>query len=152
MNPEMSLYALTNALQPVRRAWVQAVGRIFASTNVPTPLATAVLLVSRLGPAVKQKDLAVELGVNPAGMVRILDQGEAAGLLVRRSVAGDRRGKVVDLLPQGAQLARQSEEALVALRNELIGDIPSADVELATKVLRLLEERANQWMQAKSDA
>lgn len=147
MDQELSLYQLTTTIQPVRRAWQKAVGRALADadTHVPTPLATAVLLIGRLGPAVQQKDLALELGVNPAGMVRILDQGEAAGLLVRNGIAGNRRGKLVSLLPEGQRLAKRSEKALADLRHRLMGDIPPGDIENATRVLRLLEDRANQW-------
>jgi MarR family transcriptional regulator, transcriptional regulator for hemolysin len=147
VNSKLALFALTNALQPVRRAWVQAVGRALSDTGVPTPLATAVLLVARLGSSAHQKDLAAALGVNPAGMVRIIDQGEAAGLLARSSATDDRRAKSVVLLPAGKRLAQQCEDVVVALREELLGDIATADVESATRILRLLEERAQLWVQ-----
>jgi MarR family transcriptional regulator for hemolysin len=147
MRSQSSPYALTNALQPVRRAWVQAAGRVLATTGLSTSLATVVLLVSRLGPRVQQKTLALELGVNPAALVRLLDQGEAAGLLVRSGVEGDRRSKVVDLLPEGETRADLMEHTLAGLRQELLGDLPAEDVETATRVLRLLEERIAAWLQ-----
>jgi len=140
------LYGLTNSLQPVRRAWMQAVGRVLADTGITTSLATAVLLVSRIGPGASQKALAYELGVHPAALVRLLDQGEASGLLARAGVKDDRRTKVVSLLPAGRRLADQVEKALEELRQELLGDIPPADVETATRVLRLLEERVVGWL------
>jgi MarR family transcriptional regulator, transcriptional regulator for hemolysin len=145
VNSKQTLFALTNVLQPVRRAWVQAVGRALSDTGVPTPLATAVLLVARLGSSAHQKDLAAALGVNPAGMVRIIDQGEAAGLLARSSATNDRRAKVVVLLPAGQRLAERCEDVVVGLRQELLGDLALADVENATRILRLLEERAQVW-------
>lgn len=142
MRPEPALYALTNALQPVRRAWVQAAGRVLASTGLSTSLATAVLFASRLGPRVQQKTLALELGINPAALVRLLDQGEAAGLLRRSGVEGDRRSKVVDLLAEGQRLADQMELTLAELRQELLGHVSTEEVETATRVLRLLEKRS----------
>src|SRR3546814_16065507 len=82
---------LTNAVQPVRRAWVQAASVIIADFGLSTSLGTVVILTSRLGPAVPQKELALEVGVNPAALVRTLDRGAAAGLLERKAVSGDPR-------------------------------------------------------------
>lgn len=147
MPAEPELHALTNALQPVRRAWVQAAGRVLASTGLSTPIATAVLLTSRLGPDVQQKKLALEMGVNPAALVRTLDQGEAAGLLVRSGVKEDRRSKVVNLLPEGKLRAEQVERMLAELRQHLLGDLATEELYTATRVLRLLEERVAIWLQ-----
>jgi MarR family transcriptional regulator for hemolysin len=147
MRSDVTLYALTNALQPARRAWVQAAGRVLAGTGLSTSLATVVLLASRLGPSVQQKTLALELGVNPAALVRLLDQGEAAGLLVRNGVEGNRRSKVVDLLPEGQRLAAKMERIVAALRKKLLGDLSTEEVDTATRVLRVLEERAVAWLQ-----
>lgn len=141
------MYALTNALQPVRRAWTQAVGRALAGTGVSMSLATAVLITSRFGSGVSQKTLALEIGMNPAALVRILDQGEAAGLLIRNGAQGDRRSKLIDLLPAGRRLAEQMERTVADLRDELLGDLASEEVETATRVLRRLEERAATWLQ-----
>lgn len=141
MTFDASLYALTNALQPVRRAWVQAATQQLAGAGLSISLATVVLFVSRLGAAPHQKALALEVGVNPAALVRLLDQGEAAGLMVRKEAKGDRRSKVIELLPEGKRLAHSMEESLARLRLEMLGNLPVEDVETATRVLRLLEER-----------
>src|SRR3546814_13214637 len=87
------LFDLTSAVQPVRRAWVQAASVIIADFGLSTSLGTVVILTSRLGPAVPQKELALEGGVNPAALVRTLDRGEAAGLLERTRSDKRRVGK-----------------------------------------------------------
>lgn len=140
MRDNPSLYALTTALQPVRRAWGQVANRVVEGTGLPTALATAVLIISRLGPNVQQKELAFEIGVNPAALVRVLDQGEALGVLSRTVVEGDRRSKTVDLLPEGHRLAATMEQGLAKLRTEILGGIPIADIETATRVLREMEQ------------
>ena len=139
------LHELTNALQPVRRAWVQAATRQLTGIDVSTSLATVILFASRLGRTSHQRALAVELGVNPAALVRLLDHGEAMGLLIRRDAIEDRRSKIIELLPEGQRLAVFIEETLSKLRRDLLGDIPEADVETAIRVLRLIEERAAGW-------
>src|SRR3546814_2705919 len=126
---------------PTGRALVLA-GAALANSGLSVSVAAVVVLVARLGPGVQQKVLAIEAGVNPAALVRTLDQGEAAGLLTRRDVPENRRIKVIDLLPEGQKLAQQMEASLAALRKKVLGDIPMQDIETATRVLRLLEAGA----------
>ncbi|WP_181132203.1 MarR family winged helix-turn-helix transcriptional regulator [Pseudomonas capeferrum] len=137
-----ALYALTNALQPVRRAWQQAAVVALADSGLSVSLATAVLLVHRLGDGVQQKVLAEEIGVNPGAMVRTLDQAEAATLLQRREIPGNRRVRAVHILPEGRRLAVKMEQALADMRAAVLGDIPAQDIETTTRVLRQFEERA----------
>lgn len=137
---------LTNALQPVRRAWLRAAGPVLAEQGLARSLASVVLLASRFGPSVRQNALALELGINPAVLVRRLDDGEAAGLLSRSSVGTDRRGKFVDLLPSGQRLADAIEVGLDHFRQDLLGDIPLGDIETTVRVLRLLETRSQAWL------
>ncbi|WP_052494946.1 hypothetical protein [Cupriavidus basilensis] len=72
----------------------------------------------------------------------------------------DRRIKVVKPTRKGKEVAERLEKAASALRVKLLGDIPEADIETATRVLHLLEERsirylaeeALQWVQAPGGA
>lgn len=147
MAADSALFDLTNALQPVRRAWVQAASTVFVEFGLSTSLGTVVLWTSRLGPAVPQKELALEVGVNPAALVRTLDQGEAAGLLERSAVSGDRRSNRISLLPQGKTLAAAMEQKLAKLRQDLLGSLPPEEIETTKRILRMLEERAQAYMQ-----
>ncbi len=140
-------FELTNALQPVRRAWVQVASNVMTELGLSSSLGTAVILISRLGPAVPQKELALEVGVNPSALVRTLDQGEAAELLKRSTLSGDRRSNTVSLLPKGAEQAEAIEQRLVELRRALLDDLPQKDVETAQRVLRTLEVRAQAHLQ-----
>lgn len=139
---DAALFDLTVAIQPTRRAWMQAVGAVLASSGLSISLATVVLVVSRSGPRVPQSTVALEVGVNPAALVRTLDQGEVAGLLARRAVEGDRRIREIELLPAGRACAQRIEESLAALRRTLLGGVSAADVETAIRVLHLLESAA----------
>lgn len=134
---------LISVLRPVRRAWVQAANKTLAEVGLPTSLGAVIVVTARLGEHVQQKVLAAEVGVNPAALVRTLDQGEAAGLLVRTSIEGDRRGKSVSLSPEGRVLARRMEDTLATLQADLLGDVPMADILTATHVLRTLIDRAS---------
>ena len=141
-----ALYALTNALQPVRRAWQQAAAAALADSGLSVSLATAVLLVYRLGDGVQQNVLAEEIGVNPAAMVRTLDQAQAAALLERCEIPGNRRAKAVHILPEGRRLAVKMEQALADMRAAVLCDIPPEDIETTTRVLRQFEAGANEHL------
>src|SRR3546814_15486279 len=105
------------------RAWVQAASVIIADFGLSTSLGTVVILTSRLGPAVPQKELALEVGVNPAALVRTLARGEAAGLLERNAVSGYRRHNAVSRLHTGAKLAQAMERRDAALQPRLVHNL-----------------------------
>ena len=141
-----ALHDLTNALQPVRRAWKKAVSRVIADTGISMSLATVVVLVHRNPQGITQKELAEEAGINPGALVRLLDQATEMRLLERRQVPGDRRANTLHTQLSGAKLAEQVEASADKLRLELMLDVPQADIERATALLRLFEERANQYL------
>ncbi|MBB6193552.1 MarR family transcriptional regulator for hemolysin [Sphingobium wenxiniae] len=146
------LIAFTNGLQPIKRVWAQAAGVALADFGLPMSLATAVILTSRAGDeGIRQNLLTEEVGVNPGGMVRILDQAEAANLLTRRDSTADRRAKIIVILPEGRALADKMEVAIAALRNQMLDGIPVADVEVATRVLRAFETRIGAFLQQKRE-
>ncbi|GBL57179.1 MarR family winged helix-turn-helix transcriptional regulator [Pseudomonas citronellolis] len=147
--PQDHLFALTGSLQPARRAWQQAASLVLAESGLSLAVATPVLLVSRMGDGVLQNVLADCIGVHPAALVRTLDQAEAAGLLERHMVPGNRRLRAIHLQDAGRELAERLEKALNALRAEVLGSIPREDVETATRVLRLMEEKARAYAQQK---
>ncbi len=137
-------YDLTCALTPVRRAWRQAAAEVVqdADMDMSASLAAVILMLYRIGPQVQQKTLALEVGINAAALVRMLDKGEALGLLQRGDVANDRRSKAISLLPQGEELALCLEEKLVLLRRSLFAGLSPAKIQVAVQVLRSLEENA----------
>jgi len=136
------LFDFTIAIQPARRAWLQAIGVDLAGEKLPVSLVLVITLTSRFGSAAHQRALADEIGIDPAALMRVLDQGESAGLLRRCSVPGDRRIKTVELLPAGKALAEKMETAWAALRAKMLRDVPLKDVQAATRVLRALESQS----------
>ncbi|HIE1388999.1 TPA: MarR family winged helix-turn-helix transcriptional regulator [Pseudomonas aeruginosa] len=140
------LYDLTVAIQPTRRAWVQAAGIALAGCGLSVPLATVIVVAYRLGRRVSQNTLALEVGVNPAALVRTLDQGEKTALLKRCDGNADRRTKEIELLPAGEAAARRIEDDIARMRRQLFGDLPARDVEAAIRVLRHLESAATSYV------
>ncbi|MBX6317029.1 MarR family transcriptional regulator [Pigmentiphaga sp.] len=134
------LFELTNALQPVRRAWIQACAAVMAENGFSFPIATAVVLLSRLGDGTQQSALAEAAGVNPASMLRTLDLAEKAGLCERREVPHNRRIKALHLLAPGKALAKRVERQLAQLRKQLLEGIPPEDIDTVVRTLRTFEK------------
>jgi MarR family transcriptional regulator for hemolysin len=142
------LFDFTIAIPPARKAWTQAIGIALTDDKLPMSLAVAIVLTSRMGAAAHQRLLAAEIGINPAALVRVLDQGESAGLLKRCDVPGNRRTKTVELLPAGQALADKMEKTLTALRARMLRALSLQDVETATRVLRALEAESLAYVAA----
>lgn len=142
------LFDFTIAIPPAKRAWTQAIGIALTDDKLPMSLAVAVVLAARLGADAHQHALATEIGINPAALVRVLDQGEAMGLLKRCDVPGNRRAKTVELLPAGQALAQKMEATLAALRARMLQGISLEDVRAATRVLRSLEAQSLAYVAA----
>lgn len=121
---------------------------MLCESRVSMSLGTVVLLLQRQGGAAQQRSLAARVGINAAAMVRVLDQGEAMGILARRDSPDNRRSKTVVLLPPGRTLARRLQKSPQALRKELLGDVPPRDIETALRVIRLFEARAQAFRAA----
>lgn len=143
------LYEFTNSFQPVRRAWLQAAAHVLGDSGVSLPTATAILHVSRMGNGLQQSELAESVGVNPATMLRTLDQAEKAGFLERRNVPENRRVTAIYILPAGERLAAQMEEALADLRRTLLGDLRSEEIAAATRTIRQFESRIGKLLSKK---
>lgn len=142
------LFDFTIAIPPAKRAWTQAIGIALTDDRLPMSLAVAVVLTARLGTDAHQHVLAAEIGINPAALVRVLDQGEAMGLLKRCDVPGNRRAKQIELLPAGQTLAEKMEGVLAALRARMLQGISLEDVQAATRVLRALEAKSLAYVAA----
>lgn len=136
------LRSFTMAIHPAKFAWERAAEDVLSEYGFARHVGLAVIVASRLACATNQNSLASKVGIHPAAMVNVLDQGEAAGLLTRCNVPGDRRAKSIELLPAGKRLAEQLETSLAALRAQLLYDVSMSDIEIATRILHLLERRS----------
>ena len=129
---------LATRLSPVSRAWHQLADEVLAELRVSSSSGWCLIYLDRLGPDVKQADLARQIGVTQPSLVRTLHQLEAQGLIARRSDAGDRRINHVNLTEAGAALAAGIETRLLTLRTELLADLPTEDIEAALRVCDVL--------------
>ena len=97
-----------------------------------------VLMCLRREACVTQSALAIELGVEGATVVRLLDGMAKQDLIERRAVDGDRRAKHVVLTPHGAVQAEIVETLAKALRQDVLAGTANADLEAGLRVLDIM--------------
>lgn len=83
----------------------------------------------------RQTELAADLELEGPTVVRLLDGMEALDLITRRSVAGDRRAKHVELTEHGARQAEVVAAISARLRDTILSGSDAAEVETALGVL-----------------
>ncbi|MFB7929872.1 MULTISPECIES: MarR family winged helix-turn-helix transcriptional regulator [Streptomyces] len=91
--------------------------------------------VRDLGP-VAQADLGRGIRLDPKDLVGILDDLQAADLVLREPDPRDRRKNAVSLTARGARLLKRCEKAARAANDELLAPLSAAERERFTDMLR----------------
>ena len=87
-----------------------------------------------------QKNLAEELGIEHATLVRLIDALEEQGLVIRNVADDDRRAKRVTLTPKGRKLVEGIEAYAAELSETVMSDILETSV---IEAMDVLEDIAN---------
>jgi MarR family transcriptional regulator for hemolysin len=104
--------------------------------------AAPLIWIGRLGDGVRQVVVASHVGIEGPSLVRLLDQLEALGLVVRKDDPTDRRAKGLWLTEVGRDLAQRMEEVLDQLRDRVLEGVSQADLEAAVRVLAAFDKIA----------
>ncbi|KQS03458.1 hypothetical protein ASG11_03595 [Sphingomonas sp. Leaf357] len=135
-------YART--LLPLARMWRATADRALDGIGVSAATGWALVQVGRLGNDVRQTDLARELDVTGASLVRLLDQMAAAELIERHRDPVDARVSRVRLTTRGQALVSTIEAAFASLRHDMLEGESDADLATALAVAERLEVRFQQ--------
>jgi MarR family transcriptional regulator for hemolysin len=99
-----------------------------------------------------QTELAEILEVEGPTLVRLLDGLEAQGLTERRPVEGDRRAKQIALTREGHKLATEVTRLGDELREEVLAEIPEADLIAAAAAMRAVARKISAVAGCRTDA
>lgn len=88
-----------------------------------------------------QTELAELLEVEGPTLVRLLDGLEKQGLTERRPVEGDRRANKIALTATGRELSAEVTRIGDELREEVLADIPEAELIAATGTIRAIARK-----------
>ena len=100
------------------------------------------LWIGRLGGKVRQNVLADHCGMEGASLVRIVDELQAQGLVVRVPDATDRRANLLDLTEAGQIKRSEIETDLAAFRLETFEGISPDDLKVALKLFDVIKAAA----------
>ena len=123
------LFALAPRLVEIQDLGAREYGMSYARGRV-------VAALHALGP-VKMRELSQAVGVTPRTITGLVDALEADGWVARQADPTDRRVTIVALTPAASSAFARLLQAYRGLGQDLIGDIPEADLRRALGVLEL---------------
>lgn len=125
----------------ISKAWRQLADLALVEQRVSNTTGWCLIYLDRLGPDVRQIDLAREIDISQPSLVRALDQLETAGLVERVPHPEDRRSNQLALTGAGKALVGEIEAKLQTLRHMLLDGTSDADIDATLRVLRQINER-----------
>jgi len=131
------LEALTKASRKIRTAFNQQV----TAHGLTYPRARTLLRLSKKE-QMTQSELAWELELEQATMVRILDRMEEHDLVERHPDPNDRRAKLIVLTKKGQEQADLVKAIGAGLRRQVFADISSDELKSSMELLERIADRA----------
>ena len=95
------------------------------------------------GDKLTQRELANRIGIEEATLAGLLDRLQTDGWIERKTSKHDRRCKTVHLQPRSKKVLSKIFETAQELRQELIADIPAAELETCMHVLGRIRDKAD---------
>ena len=132
----------TSELVIAGRLWKRMTRAVTAQFGVAEAGAAPLLWIGRMGEGVRQNALAERIGVEGASLVRVLDDLAAAGLISRAPDPTDRRANLLHLTAKGRALTVEVEREIEDLRERVLGQLDSADIEAAERVFATIKQAA----------
>ena len=129
----------TGALHNTSRAWRQAVDRRLKHLGLSQASWMTIAVAAKARWPLSQSELADRLAVEGATMVAMVDRLVKAGLVVREPSTTDRRIKRVVLTEAGNQLYGKVKAEAAAFSKELLANIDSKKLLVATELLETLQ-------------
>lgn len=124
------------------RAYVKASNGVVR--DIPGgPRGYQVLVAAVCGEAGNQSALAKRLGIDRSVMTYLVDDLEAAGLVVRRPDPDDRRNRQILATDRGRATWERAEQDHRAIDAHILGPLPEADVPAFRDTIERLAERVN---------
>ena len=127
------------ALHSTSRAWRQALDRRLKHLGVSQASWMTIAVAAKARQPLSQSELADSLGVEGATMVAMVDRLVKAGFVLREPSTTDRRVKRIVLTPAGSLLCDKVRTAAATFRLELLANVDSKKLLVATELLESLE-------------
>src|SRR4051794_8266432 len=126
------IFPIARRLRPAGDVELRALG---LTRGARRPL----VYVARLGAGVRQKELAIALGIEGPSLVRLLDGLERRGLIERREDGTDRRARGIHLTAAGRALQRRVAKVSGAVQRRVLAEVAPADLAACDRAFALIE-------------
>src|SRR5690606_3856805 len=127
-----------SSLAQAARSMRRAVDRRLQPYGLTEATWLPLLRLSRSAVPMRQKDLAVSLGLDSSSVVRLIDALQASGLVQRKEEDQDRRAKAIVLTARGQSTVAQVERVAKEVRDSAMSDIPDAELQRALRLVTQL--------------
>jgi DNA-binding MarR family transcriptional regulator len=119
----------------ISRVLRTALDRRMAGHGLTFPQASLLIRCVR-HPGTSPSQLMPHMGTDNAGVTRLADRLEAAGLVVRRAGGRDRRSITLEPTAAGAALAPELEQVLAGTVRQLLSGLSEEELDQLTGLLR----------------
>lgn len=133
---------LTRDLLHTGRLWRKMAREAAARHGVSEAASAPLVWIERLGDNVRQNALAEAIGIEGASLVRLIDELEGSGLVLRQPDPTDRRANSVSLTARGKEVVAEVNADVQALRRLVFARLPDADFEATMRVFAAIKSAA----------
>jgi MarR family transcriptional regulator for hemolysin len=134
----------------VYRQWRRQMDLDFKDLDLSDASRMPLLMLHRHGEAMRQKDLAQALHLDPSSLVRVLTQLRSAGLLEWSCAPADRRTKYIALTSEGRRLADLINERSQEIEQAILADLSADELQATRAALLKISQRFSQLQAASS--
>lgn len=139
--PPTTTEAFGYELGRLSRRWRNRLDEEMRPTGLTQARWVVLVHLARGADGLLQKDVANHVGIEGPTLVRILDRLEQQGMIERRPVPSDRRGKTVHLTRKGLAMTGAFDRIAARLRERILKDVDPDELERCTKLLRSIRAR-----------
>lgn len=129
-------------LHGVARAWRLKLDQRLKPLGLSQAKWRTLLHLYRAQNPLTQAEIASSLGIEEPTLVSLLHRLERAGWVVRKTAEHDRRCKTVHLGRRAQRAIEQINDTALNLREELLSDIPPAELGRCMDVLERIKDKA----------
>ena len=142
MSPGDTTEIFGQLLHGTARAWRQKLDERLKPMGLSQAKWRTLMHLSIAGDALTQAEIAARLGVEESSVVTLLHRLEREDWITRTNSALDRRCKMVLLGRRALRVIAQINSSAKTLRNELLADISTPDLQMCMDVLAHIKDRA----------
>jgi MarR family transcriptional regulator, transcriptional regulator for hemolysin len=141
--PEFDVEKIGFILAETARTWRLKLDARLKPMGLSQAKWRTLLHLSLADTALTQAEVAARLGIEEPTLVNLLHRLEREGWVARRNAPHDRRCKTVHLGKRAHRIIAEINATATKLRNELLADIPKAELQTCMEVLARVRSKAD---------